>query len=229
MKNIKSLLKEEIIKFLKENFDDYILDIYELRDEIMRDTIGGFIDAKEKGGGKQPWKLIPFSRLKKLWEDYINFGFVRDTKGIDMFENIFTRNILKLDVNTELAGHKTHTPEDDFEEFEITDDYLWEDTKFDFGDYTAGPNGEPRISDYGLEPLMKLLEQLKREQDYEKKLTIMDKMLNVVHQRSDIAEMFVEGGSSSLDKLSGYYKKDPENPYDEVSSISGPYKMGDYR
>lgn len=232
MNNIKKIIREEMIKMLKEDFDlDIAYDILEKKDEIMRETISDFIDAKEKGGGRQPWKVIPFPRLKKIWEDYIKYGHVRDRKGIEMIENLFTRNILKLDVNTELAGHSTHYPDDELEDFGIDSDYLFDDPKFDFGDYIAGPNGQPRISDYGLDPLLKLLEQLKHEQDYEKKLVILDKMLNVVHQRSDIAEMFIQGGTSSLNQLSGYYKpEDEDDPYaDDVSSISGKYRMGDYK
>jgi hypothetical protein len=59
------------------------------------------------------------------------------------------------------------------------------------------------ISDYGLEPLMTLMAQLRKETKPEDKLVTIDKMLNVVHQRSDIAKWFVEGGSRALAQLSG--------------------------
>ena len=68
-------------------------------------------------------------------------------------------------------------------------------------------DGQWRLSDYGLKPLHKLLVQLRKEFDPSKKLPILDKMLNVVHQRSDIASWFVEGGSSALSQLSGMEEK----------------------
>jgi len=71
------------------------------------------------------------------------------------------------------------------------------------------------ISDYGLKPLETLLGQLVRSNKPEDDVPIIDKMLNVIHQRSDIASWFVEGGSASLSALSG--------------EISAPYQMSDYR
>jgi len=228
MSNLKNIIREEISRYLNE--DDIDWSLHELKDEILREVIEGFINAREKGGGKQPWSVIPFPRLKKIWEDHLKRGVVNDTKGMDIFENIFTRNILKLYANTELAGHTESNMDDELSDYDLTMDDIWEGD-YDFGDYIEGPNGQSRISDYGLEPLGNLLAQLRKEQDYEKKLPIMDKMLNVVHQRSDIAEMFIEGGSNSLNKLSGYYTpEDPNYPYsNDVSSISGKYNMSDYR
>ena len=48
-------------------------------------------------------------------------------------------------------------------------------------------------------------------------------MLNVAHQRSDLASWFVQGGSQALSQLSGY--GDPESG---ESVISGKYNMSDY-
>lgn len=70
--------------------------------------------------------------------------------------------------------------------------------------YTVDPkSGADYLSDYGLEPLLKGLSQLRDADTPEEKLPIIDQMLNVVHQRSDMAAWFVEGGSRALSKLSG--------------------------
>ena len=79
------------------------------------------------------------------------------------------------------------------------------------------------ISDYGLNPLLTLLGKLLRSEVAEESLVIIDKMLNVVHMRSDIASWFVEGGSDALSSLSGYTGKKEMS-----STISGQYKMSDY-
>ena len=208
--NIKGIIREEISRLFEE--EDLDWDLYENMGNVLRDVIERYKDALEKGGGKQPWTVIPFLRLKKIWEDYIRYGVVHDEKGIDMIEAIFTKNVLKLNANTELAGHANSYPTEEIEDAGMTEDDLWDNgTDFDFGDYIAGPNGQPRISDYGLEPLFKLTLELRKESSYEKKLPILDKMLNVSHMRSDLAEMFIEGGSYSLDKLSGYYDDDAKS------------------
>ena len=79
------------------------------------------------------------------------------------------------------------------------------------------------ITDYGLKPLRALATELYAENNPMKKLVLIDKILNVVHQTSDLAEWFIQGGSASLNDLSGYYDEEGE------SIISGKYNMSDYR
>jgi hypothetical protein len=73
---------------------------------------------------------------------------------------------------------------------------------FDY--YILDKNGNLLISDYGLEPLIKLLYKLGNEDDPNKKVPILDQILNVVHMRSDLAGWLVEGGQYALSELSGY-------------------------
>jgi len=73
-------------------------------------------------------------------------------------------------------------------------DYYMDDPEHKMGGF---------ISDYGLEPLLKLLGELLRATDDREVVTLIDRMLNIVHQRSDIANWFVEGGSRALAQLSG--------------------------
>jgi hypothetical protein len=40
------------------------------------------------------------------------------------------------------------------------------------------------------------------EEDYGRKICYMDQMLNVVHARSDLASLFVIGGTKALTELS---------------------------
>jgi hypothetical protein len=226
MSTLKEIIREEISSFLNEEDVDWGL--YEAMDSIFHETVQGFLDAREKGGGKQPWNFLPFPRLKKIWEDYMKFGFVRDVKGLDQIERIMTRNILKLNANTELSGHVSYSVDDKLEEYGMTWEDFWEGD-FTFDDYMR--DEITNISDYGLDPLLKLLGELRKQTKPEDKLVTIDKMLNVIHQTSDLANIFLRGGSTDLDKLSGYYTpEDPDYEYsDEVSSISGKYKLGDYR
>ena len=222
---IKEIIREEVLRVLNEEEVDW--ELHEAMDNIFRETVEGFLAAREKGGGKQSWDFIPFPRLKKIWEDYIRYGFVRDEKGLDIIERVLTRNILKLNANTELSGHVSYSVDDKLEDYGLTIDDIWE-SEFGFNNYMR--DDVTNISDYGLEPLLKLLVELRRKTKPEDRLVVMDKILNVVHYTSDLANIFLRGGSRDLDQLSGYQTDDPAaGGYDTMSSVSGRYKMADYR
>jgi len=215
---IQQLLKEGLKKISEE--DDVDWNAYEMLDEARHSVMSEFLSVIEREQpseekplqARQPWEEVSFSVLQRQWEEYMKHGFVKPNyaKTIDGIERIFTINTFKVRANTELAGHSAEDPV-----------YIWkeflEGTKYDnenidkfieyldywFGDYITEPHGQLRISDYGLPKLEKLVFDIRKVHDVSKKLPILDRMLNVVHQRSDIANWFVEGGTSSLNKLSG--------------------------
>jgi hypothetical protein len=61
--------------------------------------------------------------------------------------------------------------------------------------------GNWRISDYGLDKIGRYVVALLEEENYNKKLAWIDCILNVAHQRSDLASWFVEGGRKTLSFL----------------------------
>jgi hypothetical protein len=201
----------------------------------------------------------------------MTYGSVRDTRGLEMIEDIVKNNTMKVSIFTNLAGHTQWGDQEAFDEnigywvdeqlncvynkpFDknqleipfsnpkkgyqepednspcnttvhpfaknfIEDKYgdelpsrdqlretLYETMTGQFFDYYMNdPEGKMGgfISDYGLKPLEDLLSTLLRASSPEEKLLVIDQMLNVVHQRSDIADWFVEGGKQSLAQLSG--------------------------
>ncbi len=216
---IRKAIREILNESLTMESEDIDWGLYELMDDIKRDQMSAFhrdmMNEKPDDSegrplkARQEWNVVDFSMLKRQWEEYMKWGQVlpRYEKTIEAIERTITENILKVTVNTELAGHDTTVPKDEWMEFfdgmeqeekermaEYMDQY--------FGDWIL-ENGQWRISDYGLKPLHQLLARLRKEFDPSKKLPILDKILNVVHQRSDIASWFVEGGSSALSQLSG--------------------------
>jgi len=266
-----------LISILRESGDDYDYDYeyYDKEDELKSDMFYDFLYRNTPDFTKHvPWTLIPFPRLKKIWNDYMAYGSIRDTRGLEMIEDIMINNTTKVNIFTNLAGHTQWGDEEAFKEnigywtneqvncllpqkqedktqleipfnnpakgyvqkepspkvepCDVTihpfaqnffnenhdeemareqfHELLYNEMKDRFFDYYQNDPEEKFgsfISDYGLEPLMKLLAELLRATTPEEKLLIIDRMLNVVHQRSDIAEWFVEGGSSSLSQLSG--------------------------
>jgi hypothetical protein len=292
MKSVYKIIKEEYIHFLNETYDDDIdYSYFEREEELKLEILNDFLYKNNVNFTKHiPWSVVPFARLKKIWEDYMQYGFVRDTRGLEMIEGIMLENTSKINVLTNFAGHtqwgdsetleenigywvdeqlncvynkpfdkhqleipfnnprkKYQKPvdtspcnttihpfvkqfiEDKYEEglperkvlreilYEAMtglffDNYMW-DKESEMGGF---------ISDYGLNPLVTLAGELRRQTKPEDKLVTIDKMLNVVHQRSDIANWFVEGGSRALSQLSGYASGE------EDSAISGSYRMHDY-
>ena len=212
--NLNDLIYNELIELLSENIikeyydDDIMYDLFEKRDEIMRDTINGFMNSKK--GDRQFWQLISFPRLKKIWEDAAKMNFVRDEKGLEMIKKQIITNLIKLDVNTEIMGHTQALPTDEIEDsgysMEEFDNKMNDD---DFSvDYFNDGSGQYRLSDYGLKPLWEIAQKLVRETNDIKKIMYIDQMLNVVHMRSDMANNFVQGGSEALSQLSGQYHEE---------------------
>lgn len=69
------------------------------------------------------------------------------------------------------------------------------------------PDGGDAYSDYGLDPLFKIISEYNGNNTPEETLVIVNKALDVYHQRSDLAAAFIEGGSKSLSMVSEAIKK----------------------
>jgi hypothetical protein len=289
MKSISKIIVEEVRGFVMENNEaDY--EYYSAFDRIKEEVVDDFLYKNNDTMSKEvAWRVVPFSRLKKVWEDYMKYGFVRDEKSLDYIERIIIRNVLLIDVFTNFSGHVDTREYDDYLEEEIRefvdqqlDCYFRKpvDTRQYEIDFETGGSEQPTpqascdvhphvkdfiednynpdtmnyedlekmlydeiierfmwdylaegyITDYGLKPLRNLATQLYSEIDPKEKLVTIDKILNVVHQTSDLAAWFIQGGASALSDLSGYnVPEDETDPYsDEVSKISGKYRMHDY-
>lgn len=216
LQEARLMIRREFQKQLEES-DNVDWDLYELMEEVKYKMFGEFVSAVEKEKpnfeekrylkARQSWTVVPFTQLKTVWEAFIDQGKVPDRMWgmLDKIEEVITENICKININTEMAGHSQHDPKNEWREYlgdDASEEYInyldsW------FGDWIEEPNGQMRISDYGLEPLNRKLAELRKIGIPEKKLKKIDEILNVVHQRSDIAGWFIEGGSSALSQLSG--------------------------
>ena len=167
----------------------------ERKDEEMSKAITNIVRNKPP----QPWVPMDMSRLTKIWQDYAKHKIVRDERGLDAILDNFLGKVARLDAYTELAGHTSVSPESIFEENEVPwkpeyDDRIDREIKAGTGTWV--------ISDYGLKPLQRLILRAIGESDTEEKLLALDSILNVVHQRSDLASLFVKGGRGALTQLS---------------------------
>lgn len=74
--------------------------------------------------------------------------------------------------------------------------------ELEFFDWAVLPDGGDAFSDYGLQPLFNVCLEYNEDSTPEETLVIINKALDIYHQRSDLAAAFIEGGSSSLTAIS---------------------------
>ena len=140
--------------------------------------------------------------------EYFPFDYFNDTFNLgERFEkqqyNLFTVEadpiILKGDYDTWREQRYEETKNRKYvigDSFSVAIEYL--DEVLDMDEYIPFfSNGQPVLSDYGIEPIFKLIRVLINENDPSQILVLINKILDVAHQRSDLPEIFIEGGSKS--------------------------------
>jgi hypothetical protein len=75
------------------------------------------------------------------------------------------------------------------------------------------PDGSDAWSDYGLEPLEKIFIEYNENLPPEKVLVLVNRALDVYHQRGDMASIFIQGGSKVLSKIAEEIKRDGKKVY----------------
>lgn len=202
IKSFKEFLIEKYEFESEDAWYDYHENIDQLKLDIELDVYNETVNFKP--GDRISWSVVPSHRAKKIWSDYGKLGFVRDEKGIEKIKNILISNIIKLHLCNAILGHDTYLPQDTWKDrFEMTEEEYEtvEKAVEDYHFFTY--NNADLISDYGLPVLLDLLPELYHATDSEEILRASDKIFNVVHQRSDLAGFFIEGGSNTLYQMSG--------------------------
>jgi hypothetical protein len=111
----------------------------------------------------------------------------------------FLDKIVTIDVLTTLTGHTPTDPKDVIEDLQLSYDESILDKLYD---YAVDANDIYLISDYAVRPLQELAGRILDASTAEAKLLVLDQVLNVVHRRSDLAALFVQGGREALEELS---------------------------
>ena len=167
--------------------------------------------------------LINPDMYKKALLEFTKFGkFIKfPTKYIYQWMGIIMKNTALLRACTEICGHSQFFPVDEFVDFYFEGDYdKWEEYKSNseedsdyyvawdfleekgFDEWNVLPDGSDAISDYGIEPIEKIIFEYNRDLSPEKVIVLINKILDVTHQRGDLASIFIEGGSKTLTKIS---------------------------
>jgi len=172
------------------------VDFLERKDQSLYE-IATFL--KTHATGNIPWKTISATLLKKTWLLFGKYNKVNEN-AIDKIADQLLTNIARLTLANEFTGHSEnyHLREeiDEMWDIQFTDEE-WEEVCNRFED----KNGRAYISDCGIKPLQNIYSLIFNAETPEAKLYACDKALNVVHQRNDLAAMFVEGGQTTLTQI----------------------------
>ena len=75
------------------------------------------------------------------------------------------------------------------------------------------PDGSDAFSDYGIKPLEEVLNDYSENLPPEKVLVLVNRALDVFHQRGDMASIFIQGGSDSLSRIAESVKHNSRKIY----------------
>lgn len=202
--------------FAAENFYERVANE---RTSMVREFVA------KKGKGIISWPRIPAEPLTRIWMVYGKRGTIFDEEGLDKIADRAMTLIARLYASTELSGHTEGDLRPEAEEDlgrEFTDEE-WDQ----FLGMLEDEKGNYLLSDFAFKRLHPLYDQLFNAKTSEQKLLILDQIFNVVHQRSDLAGVFVQGGSATLTKIAnqgGYTTPEPEEKHEQRPWA---YKDGD--
>jgi len=187
--NYKSLPEGELYQIYEKYFS--------AKDEALLNIIDDFKNMR--GRGRQHWDVLSLDKVKRVWADFTRLGFVRDQhqRAIDEIADSVVSNVAKIKANTELAGHTQADPEELLKDLDIQltqkqwqKFWEWMDTKF----------GAP-YSDFAIDSLESDVIRIRSSKTYEEKIVAIDRLFNRIHQRGDLAALFIEKGRKGLQEL----------------------------
>ena len=189
----------------------------------------------ENRGERQNWApLINPSMYQKALSEFTKYGKLINfpTKYIYQWMGIIMKNTAILETCTELAGHTEFFPSDEVSEYaenkgyeignSFEDGSEWLD-EIGFYDWSLMPDGSDAMSDFGLAPIMKVINEYDEGMEPEKVLVLINRILDIYHCRGDLSSIFIEGGRNTLSKISEQKKIRkiyiPENKLIKLKSI----------
>lgn len=78
-------------------------------------------------------------------------------------------------------------------------------------DWMTFPDGSDAWSDFGIEPILKIINEYNSNSTPEQTLVIINKVLDVYHQRGDLSSIFINGGAKALSSISQEHFESKKN------------------
>ena len=212
----------EVLKNAGVQIEESWTDSYDLYDIYENYQPYNVLMEFENGEQNIWFPLIKPTEYKQALLEFMKMGeLVRFPKDkVFKWLEIIMKNTCIIDAMTALAGHTAWFPYDDcrnvYGELEDeSDDFVFFSTTLDrkgFYDWCKLPDGSDAWSDYGLQPLWDILDEYQENMTAEQVLVLVNRCLDVTHQRGDLPSAFIEGGSSSLTKISNESVELKETP-----------------
>lgn len=186
-------------------------DLYDIYEDYQPYNI---LEKFEYNKNENIWfPLIKPTEYKQALTEFMKMGeIVRFPENkIKKWIEIIFKNTMILDSMTALARHTQWFPYEECrnaypelenvseDDFSIFSEFL---DKKGFYDWCKLPDGSDAWSDYGISPLLKILDEYQPNMSASQMLVLVNRCLDVWHQRGDLASAFIEGGSQSLTQIS---------------------------
>ena len=197
---------------LKENkLNESIEDLEDVFEEKTHfELLNDFSLDKKHGIKQKQWNLIPAQQYHTLLKRYMESPIIaRIPYNVvnNWFLNIIVPNAIDINNITDFAGHSGYFPSEDVSDYFGVDiegygdgcEYL---DSIGFYDWCVLPDGSDAWSDYGLKPLFDIINLYNPNMEAGEILILINRCLDVVHQRGDLSSAFIEGGKHSCDYIS---------------------------
>ena len=192
---------------LNESIED-LEDVFEERTHF--ELLNDFSLDKKHGIKQKQWNLIPAQQYHTLLKRYMESPIMaRIPYNVvnNWFLNIIVPNAIDINNITDFAGHSGYFPSEDVSDYFGVDiegygdgcEYL---DSIGFYDWCVLPDGSDAWSDYGLKPLFDIIKLYNPNMEADEILILINRCLDVVHQRGDLSSAFIEGGKHSCDYIS---------------------------
>lgn len=156
-----------------------------------------------KSGKDFNWPLLKPAFVHKVWNDFINKGYVSDESKLDTIFATIRDNVVRLIITSSVSQY-SKLPVDLLDE-QLENISVEESEKF--FKWLTGENYNKNISDFGTEPLINTVALAFEAKNYKEKLKYLDRALHITHSRGDLSLFFIEGGRGEQLELKNDNKK----------------------
>lgn len=199
-------------RVIKESFDDDDNPYYDYIEEYdVNYVLDEFFDNPK---GKQNWgTLINPDMYAKALREFTQYGKLIKfpTNYVYQWMGIIMKNTAILETNSAIAGHREYSFSYEISEYandrfgeEVEPDYesceKWLEEKGLYN-WMEMPDGHFAVTDYGTGPLFKIINEYNDNLPPEKVLVLVNRALDVYHMQGPICSIFIQGGTSSLNKI----------------------------
>ena len=211
-------------RVIKESLDDEEHPFYEYLEEYDVNYVLDDFFSNPKG--KQNWGvLINPEMYAKALREFTQYGKLVNfpTKYVYQWMGIIMKNTAILETNSAISGHREygfyyeiadyaneHFGIEIEPNYESCYDWLEEQGLYD---WMQMPDGHFAVTDYGTEPLFKIINEYNDDLPPEKVLVLVNRALDVYHMQGPICSIFIQGGTKSLDKIAEHTQKSKKKIY----------------